>query len=111
MSGERDDCEHKHGEEVFRLAKTIGAAHDMEVKSAILVLVGPEGTLPAVIGKYNTTALAVAADAVLIEGAKHEPDGCVMCDAAGQACDLAGHVLRDQFRMAQEGPGEKRSLQ
>jgi hypothetical protein len=97
MSTNRSDCEHGHGGEVLQLAEDIGLAHGLEVESAVLVVLGPGGSTPFVIGKFNTTSLVVAADAVLAKGAEHEPDGCAMCDSAAIACDATAQFLRRTF--------------
>lgn len=98
MSGRRTDCEHGHGAQVLKLAQDIGEAHGMEVESAILVVIGPDGQESTVIGSFNTTALMVGADLVLEKAAEHEPDGCAKCDTAAKACEAAISTLRTDFR-------------
>jgi hypothetical protein len=101
MSAERGDCEHGHAAEVAELASLIAADHGIGMKSCVLVIVGEDGTTPTVLGRFNTTALSIAADAVLAECAKHEPDGCAMCDPAAGAARVALDVLRNEFHRQQ----------
>ncbi len=101
MSGERGDCEHGHGAEVAELASVIAADHGSALKSCVLVIIGEDGTTPTVLGRFNTTALSIAADAVLHACSQHRPDGCGMCDPAAKAAGVALDVLRDEFRRQQ----------
>lgn len=109
MSDERGDCKHGHASDVAVLAKQIGRDHGMDVISSVLVLIGPDGTPPTVIGRYNTTALAVAADAVLGECATHTPDGCIMCDPSARAAKVALDVLRTEFPRQQAVHNRRRA--
>src|SRR4051812_37341188 len=104
MSSNRDDCEHGHGRQVHQLAEEIGALHDIDVKSSILVCIDHDG-VPFVIGRYNTAALATAADAVLEQAAGHTPDGCTLCDTAAKACASAMEHLRTEFHERQRRRG------
>lgn len=97
MSGARGDCKHGHAAAVMELAKKIGLEHGMAPKSAALVIFDPHDGLPTVIGQFNTADLGTMADAVLAECAKHEPDGCEMCDPMGIAAELAVRTLRLSF--------------
>lgn len=97
MSERRGDCEHSHAEAVIDMAIQIAADHGFAAMSAVLVLVGPSGEKPIVIGQYNTAALFAAGDAILDECARHTPDGCTVCDPAAKSAELARDVMRAEF--------------
>lgn len=109
MSLPRNDCEHGHGALVHELAAVIASDHGLTMKGAVLVILPAENDAAElewpsrVFGKFNTAALAQAADAVLDMGEEHVPDGCHTCDSAGAAMAKARRYFRELYRALMEG--------